>query len=443
MKKFKIDRRYFLKGVGATLALPMLNIMAEGNLKNNKLSAPKRLACFFFPDGVSMPPENDPAHKEWNWFPIGDRKNYKFTNTLRGMEPFKDVSTVLSGLSNPFGRKTNGHNSAGVFLTAADQELKDSSGAMTNTVSIDQLFAQLVGDQTRISSLVMSTDGGVGLPTASRTMSYDIVGRPIFAESSPRRLFKRLFEQADAEEIKLLKLKKSALDTMLDNIRMLQKKIGKVDKERLDHYLQAVREVEKRIQKAENWIKIPKPTTTHEINKDVTYVDAKEYVRTMYDLIWLAFQSDSTRVATYQIGQENASGVSDLLGMAAGFRRAHALTHQTKEKDGWKNLGLYNQFLADEFANFLKNLNASKDGLDPLLDNTLCYFGSGTSKYHTPKNFPLILAGGKNMGFKHGQFLKYDENKTTISDLYLTMIQQLGVKADKFGISTGTLSELV
>jgi len=435
--KLRMNRRYFLKGVGVAMALPMLDIMAEP--KSSQKQSPKRLACFYVPDGVALPPKEDPAHKDWNWFPLGDKNNYKFTKSLQSMQGLREETTIISGLSHPPTRNKHGHACAGAFLTGTFVGPKGKY----NTISIDQLYANLVGKHTRISSLVMSTDGGVGTPTSSQTMSFNSGGRPISAESSPKRLFNRMFVTPGAEELSDLATKKSVLDSVLENSKVLQKKLGKVDKERFDHYLEAVREVEKRLKKSEEWVNVPKPKIDAEINSDVLPGEARAYVRTMYDLIWLAFQTDSTRVATYQIAQEGAYGVSDNLATAVGFRKGHSLTHATKDKDGWKNLGIYDQFLADEFAHFINRLKSTKDSIDPLLDNTLCLYGSASSKYHTSRNYPLILAGAKNLKLKHGQFLKFDEEKTQLSNLHLTMLQQLGVEVEKFSDSTGTFSEVL
>jgi len=436
----RIDRRFFLKGAGIAMALPMLNIMGDETSQKKAATSPKRLACFFFPDGVSLPPTKDPAHKDWNWFPLGDRNNYKFTKVLEPLEALRKDSTIISGLSHPITRQVHAHNTAATYLTGTYKGRTQKSVS----ISLDQVYANMVGRETRYKSLVMSTDGGVGTMIGSQTMSYNKDGRPIFAESSPKRLFYDLFVTPDEAERKALGTEQSILDFVMEHGRNLQKKLGVVDKERFTNYLEAVREVEKRLKKAEDWINIPKPKPNVELDPEIKPLkNAREYVRTMYDLIWLAFETDSTRTATYQIGQENAQGVSDYLSKAVGIPRAHTLTHKVKDEDGWKNLGTYNRFLVEEFAHFLNRLKSSKDGLDPLLDNTLCFFGSSTSRYHKSNNYPLILAGGKKMGFKHGQFIKCVEEESDLSDLYLTMAQQLGVGTDKFAKSTKTFSEVL
>jgi hypothetical protein len=175
---------------------------------------------------------------------------------------------------------------------------------------------------------------------------------------------------------------------------------------------------------------------------DITPEEPREYLQTMFELIYLAFKTDSTRVATYQIGQENALGVSDYLARAVGFKLTHQLSHATKEPGGWENFGKYNRFISEEYGRFAKKLKSTPEagGEGSMLDNTLLLFGSASSTYHLSRNYPLILAGGKNMGFKHGQFLKYDEEKVPLSNLYLSMLHKLGVETDKFANSNGTLA---
>jgi hypothetical protein len=211
---------------------------------------------------------------------------------------------------------------------------------------------------------------------------------------------------------------------------------------------------------------IPLPTVDADhLKLDITPEDPRTYLQTMFELIYLAFKTDSTRVATYQIGRENGIGVSDYLARAVGFNLTHQLSHDTKEPGGWKNFGTYCRFLAEEFGRFASRLKTTPEPAADgnMLDNTLLLFGSASSAFHLSRNYPLILAGGKNMGFKHGQYLNYAGAKPQggaweggrepwqqeithedqpLANLFVTMLQRLGVQTDSFADSTGALEEV-
>lgn len=232
--------------------------------------------------------------------------------------------------------------------------------------------------------------------------------------------------------------------------------------------MQSVRDTVIKVEKAKRWLDIPfAQVNVDHLNLDVTPEDPRNYLRTMYELIYLAFKTDSTRVATYQLGRENGVGISDYLARAVGFKLSHQLTHAVKEPDGWKNFGTYCNFLSEEFGRFIARLKSTPEPGEEgvMLDNTLVLFGSASSAFHLSRNYPLILAGGKNMGFKHGRYLKYgrgnDDHQATagfdtdagwkqkmeyeevcLSNLYVTMLQKFGVETDSFADSTGTLAEV-
>jgi len=435
--KLKIDRRFFLKGAGVSLALPMLNIMAENKPKKESLP-PKRLACFFFPYGVGS--SGAVQGNKWAWLPTGSRDNYKFTNVMDSLQDLKKETTIISGLTHLQTRKLHGHKVAGAFLTGTQV----NKIGQKNTISLDQLYANKVGHKTRVSSLVMATASGVAPLNKSHTLSFNKSGKGIYSESNIKRSFNRLFGVTGADEINNLNKEKSKLDAVFESSKELQKQLGKVDKEKFENYLDAVREVEKRIIKAQKWIDTPKPKINVDINRDVSFDNMKDYIRNMYDLIWLAFETDSTRSATYMIGQEAGGGGGyKTLGRQLGLPDPHNISHEKKEESNGENSGRLHQFLVGEFAHFLNRLKSSKDSLDPLLDNTICLYGSSSFHLHNTKDYPLILAGGKNMGFKHGQFLKFDDTKTHLSNLYLTMAQQLGIETNTFSDSTETISDFL
>ncbi|MCA9151643.1 MAG: DUF1552 domain-containing protein, partial [Planctomycetales bacterium] len=213
-----IDRRRFLRGGAYALALPMFgSLFAHETCGDEPAPNPKRLACFYFPDGVPMPLPEDPAYHDWAWFPHGAGSDFTFTNVMQPLESLKAELTVLSGFSHPRSRNVHGHNNADQFLTAA----ATGGGDMDyhNTISLDQEYVKHVGDQTRIASLVMSTDGGAGTARGAHTISFDRHGRAIPAEHRPKQIFDMLFVKANGDSARRLALSRSALDEMLVDAR--------------------------------------------------------------------------------------------------------------------------------------------------------------------------------------------------------------------------------
>ena len=460
-----LDRRKFLRGTGVALALPWFESFSGVARAAQQPVQRKRLACFYMPDGVPMPLVKDPGYKDWSWFPHGRGRDFTFTKCMETLEPLRDDLTIFSGLSHPAVRRVHGHSNADQFLTGADT---GADGDYQNSVSLDQVFAAEAGRHTRLSSLVMSTDGGTGSPRGAQTMSYNASGRPIPAEHKPKRIFDMLFVKSGPDAARRLALSKSALDDLMEDARSLKRSLSKRDQETLTEYLQSVRDTEVKVEKAKRWLNIPLPQVdVDHLKLDVTPEDPRNYLRTMYELIYLAFKTDTTRVATYQLGRENGVGISDYLGRAVGFKLTHQLSHATREPDGFKNFGTYCRFINDELGRLANRLKATPEpgGEGSMLDNTALFFGSASSAFHLSRNYPLLLFGGKNMGFKHGRYMKFgagnDKNQATsgiandsgwqaemrytelpLSNLYLSMLHKLGVEAKSFGGSTETFSEV-
>ena len=465
-----LDRRRFLRGTGLALALPLFEsvvsplAMGISNFTRPKSDSPKRLACFYFPDGVPMPLPEDPAHKDWFWFPKGTGKDFELSKCLEPLTPLRDDLTVLSGFSHPSVRKIHGHCNADQFLTAANI---GQTGPYKNSISLDQVYAAHVGRQTRFSSLAMSTDGGVGTPRGAHTLSFNRNGRAIPAEHRPKNIFDMLFVKSDEDAGRRLALSKSALDDLLADAKSLRRTLPTHDRASLDEYLESVREAELRVEKAKQWINTPLPKIDDDhLNLNLTPDQPREYVQIMFELIYLAFKTDSTRVATYQIGRENGVGKSDHLARAVGFNLSHQLSHETKNPGGWKNFGIYCQFLNEEYARFAKKLKDTDEpaGEGSMLDNTLLIYGSASSAFHLSRNYPIVMVGGKNMGFQHGQYInraganpqggawkggrepwqkEISKDDKPLSNVFATVLQQLGVETESFADSTGTVSELV
>lgn len=410
-----------------------------------------------------MPLPEDPAYQDWAWFPHGNGREFRFTKCMETLEPLRDELTVISGLSHPAGRIVHGHNNADQFLTGASTGTGDTD--YQNTISLDQFYAERVGDQTRFASLVMSTDGGTGTARGAHTISFDRNGRAIPAENRPKRIFDMLFVKNNADAARRLALNESALDDLLADARRLRQRLSSHDQGSLDEYLQSVRDAEVRVQKAKQWVNTPLPQVNGDhLNLEITPEEPRMYLRTMFELIYLAFKTDSTRVASYQIGRENGVGISDHLSRAIGFPAAHQLSHETKQPDGWKNFGSYCRFLHEEYGRFVMRLKNSPEpsGEGTLLDNTLLLFGSASSAFHLSRNYPLILAGGRNMGVEQGRYLNLAGNNAQaggwkpgdpepwteqathqdlpMSNLFVSMLQRLGVETGSFGGSSDKLA---
>ena len=459
-----LDRRKFLRGIGGfALALPTFESFGATS-KVGKSTVPKRLACFYLPNGVPMPRRDDPAYQDWSWFPHGTGKDFTFSKCLDPLNPLRDELTVLSGLSHPGARTIHGHSNADQFLTGAST---GGRGDYQNTISLDQVYAAHVGEETRISSLVMSTDGGVGTPRGAQTMSFNRNGRAIPAENKPKWIFDKLFVKANDNAAQRLALSKSALDELMDDARSLRRDLSEHDQNTLDEFLDSVRSTELKVEKAARWIDVPLPTVDADhLNLEITPDDPREFVRTMFELIYLAFKTDSTRSATYMIGKELGDGISDYLAKAVGLPLTHKLSHETKLPGGWKNFGTYCRFQAEEFSRFAARLKSTPEPgrAGTMLDNSLLFYGSASSAFHLSRNYPLMLVGGKSMGFKHGQFVDYagegayrggwedgdtepwrinsTKEDLPLSKLYTTMIQKLGMETESFAGISGTLAEV-
>jgi hypothetical protein len=460
-KPTTFDRRLFLRGARVALALPWLESLARANLAPS--ITPKRFLSVYHPDGVGLPLKSDPAWNDWSWFPRGGEKDFQLTKVLDVLEPLRSEITVYSGLSHPAARKVHGHSNADQYLTGADI---GGEGPYKNSISVDQVIAEHAGEFTRHASLVMSTNGGIGGPRGAQTQSYNREGRPIPAMNKPKQIFDTLFVTSGKDAHARLARSKSALDLLIANTRSLEKSLSNRDQQTLKQYLDAVRDTEAKLAKAQKWIDTPVPAVdASNLHLEATPEEARLYFQTMYELIYLAFVSDSTRVATFQLGRENGEGPHDLLSKAVGLNGAHGLTHAVKQPDGWKNLGTYNRYQAEEFGRFAQRLKDTPEptGNGNMLDNTFAMHGSASSSFHLSRNYPIISAGGKNLGFTNGRYLKFgrgnEDNQSgagidtdagwqdevrveeePLALLFIALLQRFGIETDSFAGITGTLN---
>lgn len=407
-------------------------------------AAPKRFCAVYFPYGIVQRKEGT-EFAEWNWFPEGEGLDFRFRRSHAALEPLRDELTMLGGLSHPKGRKMGGHDTADNWLTGA--ELKE--GHLDNTISLDQLLADRFGEQTRFSSLTLSTDGGVGEPTRASTLSFSRTGQPIPAENKPRLVFDRLFgvnSDSLSRQRQQLRNSGSMLDLVLEHSRSLRGQLGQVDQRKLDEYLTAVRQIELRVERSERWLDVPKPTVDASgLHLDADDSTPRELMQTMYDLLFLAFQTDSTRYATYQLGNMNgatsiAGKFPQLLGMADSM---HTLAHDARKGDaGAEPLGRWTGFLTEQLAYFLRRLRETNEGDGSLLDNTIVLFGSSNSQTHVNENYPLVLAGGQAAGLRHGRYLRFGD-EVPLANLFVTLLQRCGAESEGFADSSGELSAIL
>lgn len=443
-KSWNIDRRTLLRGAGASLALPWLEGMIS-TASASQISAgnhlPKRLCCVMFPFGVAVPSDTDPA-RQWGWFPTGEGKDYQLTNVLKPLQPLMDDVSIFSGLSHPRCRTMNGHDTGDTFLTANNLE----QGTYQNTISLDQYVAKELGEKTRLSSLTLSTDGGVGPRTRTTTLSYSEKGQPIPALESPKLIFQRLFGQDDASRNDRARLEnsESILDLVLDQSKSLKRNLGKADQMKMEEFETSVRDVEQRVERAQEWLSIPLPEVdASSISLDANPEAPDEYLTAMYDLLFLAYQTDITRISSFQLGSYGPSRARTFPGILGLDPDWHGLAHKAGKKGGAENIGKFDQFMAGHLARFLQRLKDTPEGENGgnLLDSTLVLYGSSNSKTHQNVNYPLLLAGGKELGLKHNHFLKFD-SKTPMSNLFVSMLQAMAIETENFVDSTGPLNGL-
>lgn len=431
-KSWHLNRRTFLTSTGVCLALPWLEGMAA-----DPQSAPKRrFFAGYFAYGVPMPDDNAPDRMENGWFPMGEGADYKATAMHNSILPLREKITFLSGLSHPSMRTTSAHKGADYFLTGADI-LKTYD---EQSISIDQHLAQSLGQDTRFESIVMSSLGGVNRPYRSSTLSFDRSGRPIPAQNNPAEIFRRMFGSVTESERNALSSRGSILDEVLSEAKELNRRLGRRDQQKMDEYLTSVREVEKMTQRAVKWQNTPKPRVDASgLELESNPTSPREYLTVMYDLIVLALQTDTTRVATFQTAAEEA-GPTDSFPKAVGLgASSHKLSHEKKDYD---DVARYLTFLNEMHSNFITKLDSIQEGDGTLLDNTLCFYGCATSKTHKAINYPIILSGGKNLGFRHGSHLHYSDD-IPLSNLFLTFANQLGRPTNRFADSTADITEVL
>ena len=431
-KSWHIDRRTLLQSTGVCLALPWLECMAA----DPKAAPKKRFFGGYFAYGVPMPDDDASDRMENGWFPVGVGRDYEAPRMHQSIMSLRDKVSFLSGLSHPSMRTTSAHKGADYFLTGANI-LKTYD---KQSISIDQYLARSLGQDTRFESIVMSSLGGVNRPYRSSTLSFDRSGRPIPALNDPSEIFRRMFGAVTKTERNALASRGSILDEVLGEARDLNRRLGSRDQKKMDEYLTSVREVEKLTERSRKWQNSPKPEVDASgLDLESNATTPREYLTVMYDLIVLALQTDTTRVATFQTAAEEA-GPTDGFPRAIGIgHSSHKLSH---EKKNFEDVAKYLTFLNEMHAEFIGKLDSIQEASGTLLDNTLCFYGCATSRTHRAINYPLILSGGSNLGFQHGRHLNFSDD-VPLSNLFLTFANQLGSPSERFADSTADITDVL
>lgn len=422
-----VSRRQFLRGASVALGLPLLDAMMPAfSRAASSTPVPRRMLGIC--NNLGLLPEN--------FFPTQAGRDYQASPYLDILKAHRDQFTVFSGVWHP--DVDGGHPADNCFLTAAPHP---GSGGFRNTISLDQYAAEEIGHLTRFPSLTL----GVNVSQGSRSLSWTGSGVLIPCEEKPSEVFKKLFLRGSPEEVKAqvrrLELGESIMDAVADQTRSLQRDLGAHDKERLDQYLTGVRDLEKRLTKSREWEHKPKPVVNVAPPLDPT--DPREYmdkVRLMYDMAQLAFETDSTRLITLMLDSVN-SPVIEVEGadITDGY---HSLSHHGKSASKLKQLETIDREHMKLLDQMFTDLQGRKEGGETLLDRSMILYGSnlGNANTHLTTNLPILFAGG---GFKHGQHLAFDrEHNYPLPNLFVSMLQRMGLETDHFATSTGTMRGL-
>ncbi|MBH54127.1 MAG: hypothetical protein CMI18_07250 [Opitutaceae bacterium] len=426
-----LSRRKFLRNAGIALSLPMLDAMrpAFANISSKAASqavVPRRMLAVC----------NNLGLLSDHFFPKDSGFGYQLSPYLEVLQEHRDDFTVFSGVSHP--DVDGGHPADNCFLTAAPGP---ASGGFRNTISLDQLMAESIGHQTRFPMFTL----GVNVSTGIRSLSWTASGVMIPCEQSASDVFKRMFFQATPEEteeqVRKLELGQSILDTVGDQAKSLQRDLGNADQQRLEQYFGSVRDLEKRMEASKEWEYRPKPKTDASVPLDPTSPrDYMDKVRLMYEISRLAFQSDSTRVISLMLDSVNSPAIKvDGKTVSDGY---HNLSHHGKSEDKLAQLEVIDLWHMKLMAELLGDMKAFEEDGETLLDRTMILYGSnlGNAHAHTCLNLPTILAGG---GFIHGQHLVFDiQRNYPFPNLFVSMLQRMGIETDKFASSSGTMRGL-
>jgi hypothetical protein len=428
-----LSRRRFLVGTGIALSLPFLDAMNPAFAAVTKAAVdqtpggkPRRM--FAICNNLGLLPEQ--------FFPKAEGRGYALSPYLELLKEHRDDFTVFSGVSHP--DVDGGHPADNCFLTAAPHP---GSGGFRNTISLDQYVAERIGHLTRFPSLNL----GVNVERGQRSLSWTGSGVLIPCEEKASDVFRRLFLQGSAQEtenqVRKLELGQSILDAVAGQAGALRRSVGTHDRERLDQYFTSVRELEQRMQMSREWERKPKPTVSASVPLDpASPREYMEKVRLMYDLARLAFETDSTRSIALLLDSVNSPVIE--LGDTKLSDAYHNLSHHGKSEAKLSQLKAIDEWHMRLIAGLLSGLRNVREDGETLLDRTMILYGSnlGNANTHVTTNLPTLFAGG---GFKHGQHLAFDrERNYPLPNLFVSMLQRMGLETDRFASATGTMRGL-
>ena len=444
--KTYLPRRTFLRGIGAAVALPLLDgmIPALTALSATAARPVRRLGVVYVPNGVFM----------GHWTPAGGATGFDFTPILEPLGPFRDDMLVLTGLSNKQGDAWPGEGAgdharaAAAYLTGVHPK-KTEGADIRAAVSMDQIAARRLGEETQLASLELSLESREAVGSCdpgyscayANTLSWRSPTTPLPMENDPRVVFERLFGGNASTDPEVWRARReedrSILDAVGDKVARLQRDLGQRDRLKLDEYLAAIRDLERRIQMAEAQSERELPVMDQPPGVPATF---EKHAKLMFDLQVLAYQADLTRVITFMVGHETSQRAYPEIGVPDAH---HPLSHHGGNTEKIERLIKVNEYHAQMFAYYLERLSATRDGDGSLLDQSMIIYGSGMSdgNGHNHHNLPTLLVGGGAGRVTGGHHLRYPAN-TPVTNLFLTVLDKLGVPVETIGDSTGQVEHL-
>ena len=439
-----LSRRFVLRGMGAALALPVLDSMVPALTAQAKTAAApvRRLGVFYVPNGMSMP----------YWFPKTEGPVAELPPTLKSLAAFKDRVLLCGGLADePANRVKGGGDharSAGTFLTGV--AYKNTSGAdVYGSISMDQVAAKELAKETQLGSLELgiesnamlgSCDGGASC-AYTNTVAWANETTPLPIENDPRAVFERLFGTSGSTDrgarLARIEQDRSILDFVGEQLARLKQRIGPSDKVRVNEYLDSIRDVERRIQMAESQNSRELPVVEQPIGIPTDYA---EHAKLMMDMLALAYQTDLTRVSTFMLAKEVSGRSYPEIGVADSH---HPVSHHQDEPAKLERLHKINEYHFQQFAYLVDKLSKLPEGNATMLDHTLFMYGTGISdsNTHFHDDLPIALVGGQAAGIKGGRYIRYAKG-TPLTNLYVSMLEYMGIAMEKFGDSTGKADRL-
>ena len=440
-----IPRRMFLRGLGTMVALPVLNSMLPARVRAATVTGhPQRVAWVYVPNGANMA----------DWTPTATGTAYEMPGSLQPLAAHRKNFSILTGLANHQGDELGdgggAHARASASFLTGVHPRKTAGSDIRTGISCDQIAANQIGDQTRLPSLELSCDGGQRAGSCDSgysciyqfNLSWRSETQPMLPEVNPRAAFERLFGNGDPAasleaSARRTRNHQSLLDYVLDDAHRLEQRLDANDRRKLDEYLSSVRDLERRIARAAEF---PTPATPAGVTAPEMFETYEQHMQLMYEVMALAFQTDSTRIATFIVAHDGSNRPYPTIGIRDGH---HDLSHHRNDEDKKKKLAQINRYHVGQFSRFLDRLKSIPEGDGTLLDNCVIQYGSALSNgnEHSPENLPILLAGGGGGRLVTGQHLRVDD-KTPMTNLYRSVLDNVGVHTEKIGDSTGRLDAL-